>query len=455
MKDRYRMYLTVLTPMQQAFRRARTRLRSASGAIDLASIMVGVLIVGIISGVISATVFSVIPWSQDQAAKQSVSAAETAQDVYRAKSLTPGAFGSYGELITAAVLPDSETLAVAPGATRDCFIAVAGSPTGKAFWASDADTAPKQYRIGDVSSCPGTDLASAAAAVIGAASNGASAVASRVGYAESLYRAAHGSYVTADVLTHTSDSGRPYLKLPAGATSAVFTTATAYCAAVSIDGDNTIAWQYAGLATPAVTKPSAADAGGATCAASSGPPVTNLLADPSFENGTTTGWVVTITNSMTSTTGTVHSGSKAVKITTNGSVVKEGIWSNLPQPAMDGKHYSAGVWLWAPAGSKFWVFLRLLQTTVDDDGAHQVITGTGGWQFVTINDRVAHAGETALQLMIRTSGEPGATPQAITYYVDDPIIVEGTKITGTGNGDYPGWVWNGAPHASTSTGLQQ
>jgi type II secretory pathway pseudopilin PulG len=64
---------------------------SDTGAIDLASIMVGVLVIGIIAGVIAATVFAVIPWSQDNAAKQSLDAVKTAESVQLAQSAGLGA----------------------------------------------------------------------------------------------------------------------------------------------------------------------------------------------------------------------------------------------------------------------------------------------------------------------------------------------------------------------------
>lgn len=40
------------------------------GGIDLASIMVGIITLGIIAGVIAATVFAVIPWAQKNAEQQ-------------------------------------------------------------------------------------------------------------------------------------------------------------------------------------------------------------------------------------------------------------------------------------------------------------------------------------------------------------------------------------------------
>jgi len=53
------------------------------GAIDLASIMVGIIVIGLIGGVIAATIFAVIPWAQDNAAKQQLNSVKTAEDAYR------------------------------------------------------------------------------------------------------------------------------------------------------------------------------------------------------------------------------------------------------------------------------------------------------------------------------------------------------------------------------------
>jgi hypothetical protein len=57
-------------------------LKSSRAAIDLASIMVGVIVIGLISGVIAATVFTVIPWSQDKAAKQQLDNIHTAENAF-------------------------------------------------------------------------------------------------------------------------------------------------------------------------------------------------------------------------------------------------------------------------------------------------------------------------------------------------------------------------------------
>lgn len=66
--------------------------RNEDGAIDLTSIMVGIIVIGLIGGVISATVFAVIPWTQDNAAKQQLDSVVGAQAAYKglASSVPPG-----------------------------------------------------------------------------------------------------------------------------------------------------------------------------------------------------------------------------------------------------------------------------------------------------------------------------------------------------------------------------
>jgi hypothetical protein len=97
-------------------------LRGQNGAIDLASIMVGVLVIGIIGGVIAATVFAVVPWSQDEAAKGDLSAVKTAEAVF---TVSHQGYGSLDELRA----PTS--FAVGGGAPRQPAASV--SATGKAL----------------------------------------------------------------------------------------------------------------------------------------------------------------------------------------------------------------------------------------------------------------------------------------------------------------------------------
>jgi len=70
--------------------------RNEEGAIDLASIMVGIIVIGLIGGVIAATVFAVIPWAQNNAAKQQLDAVVTAQNAYIGLSTEGGTPASFG-----------------------------------------------------------------------------------------------------------------------------------------------------------------------------------------------------------------------------------------------------------------------------------------------------------------------------------------------------------------------
>lgn len=83
-------------PKRRRHKTAAAVLRNAAGAIDLASIMVGVLVIGIIGGVISATVFAVIPWSQNEAAKATLSSVRTAEAAFSAANSST--FGNLTEL---------------------------------------------------------------------------------------------------------------------------------------------------------------------------------------------------------------------------------------------------------------------------------------------------------------------------------------------------------------------
>lgn len=114
-------------------------LRSPAGAIDLASIMVGVLVIGIIGGVIAATVFAVIPWSQDEAAKGALDSVKTAESVQFAFSTGDGA----GEYLDVAGLVSGEllqsTTKVVILTDGDSYTAVTRSDSGAYFSIASAN----------------------------------------------------------------------------------------------------------------------------------------------------------------------------------------------------------------------------------------------------------------------------------------------------------------------------
>ncbi len=107
-----------------------------AGAIDLASIMVGIIVIGLIGGVIAATVFAVIPWSQDNAARDQLS--RVVQAVHSATAVNGGNYtadvGSYIDIqsVGATVISNN------PG----CYGAFLKSSSGRYYYASNQSSNP-------------------------------------------------------------------------------------------------------------------------------------------------------------------------------------------------------------------------------------------------------------------------------------------------------------------------
>jgi type II secretory pathway pseudopilin PulG len=132
------------------------------GAIDLASIMVGIIVIGLIGGVIAATVFAVIPWAQDNAAKQQLDSVASAQSAYVGLSADDGAgnvgqikFGNATDLNTGKSLFDAGAAKVS--------IATNGQGTAAHYGAAIASSSGKVYYITDKKTQP-TGVATAALA---------------------------------------------------------------------------------------------------------------------------------------------------------------------------------------------------------------------------------------------------------------------------------------------------
>jgi type II secretory pathway pseudopilin PulG len=84
---------------QARHRTLREAFVNEDGAIDLASIMVGIIVIGLIGGVIAATIFAVIPWAQDNAAKQQLDSVSNAENAYRGLAEDNGV-SAYGAITT-------------------------------------------------------------------------------------------------------------------------------------------------------------------------------------------------------------------------------------------------------------------------------------------------------------------------------------------------------------------
>lgn len=120
----------------------RRILRSARGAFDLPSILVGVVVVGVLTAGVLAAVFGVIPFAQDNGAKQDLSAINTAQGVHKA---TKGKFVDDVSLKAAELvgeLPAEMTVAATDGGGKYC--ASTQSKTGRFFTISSENTTPRE-----------------------------------------------------------------------------------------------------------------------------------------------------------------------------------------------------------------------------------------------------------------------------------------------------------------------
>ena len=127
----------------------RKRLHSATGAIDLASIMIGVLVIGVIAATIAATVTVVIPWSQDAAARGNLDAVRTAQSVAKVQD---HAYLNGTDLVARSLIQDSDLLTVATDPDGTCYVAVAQSASSKLFWLDSAGPEAHEYVVGESSS---------------------------------------------------------------------------------------------------------------------------------------------------------------------------------------------------------------------------------------------------------------------------------------------------------------
>ena len=119
----------LVSAMREALKRlhrgAKKALHQENAAIDVASLLIGIIVIGIISGLIATTVFVVIPWSQDQAAKNQLKSLMAAEQAYAGMAATGAASGQQiGSLYAvtknkSTIPPDPSTLAKNYGTLTD------------------------------------------------------------------------------------------------------------------------------------------------------------------------------------------------------------------------------------------------------------------------------------------------------------------------------------------------
>ncbi|KQO98901.1 hypothetical protein [Leifsonia sp. Leaf264] len=142
---------------QFAARKSELGLRKAvfsqQGAIDLASIMVGVIVIAIVGGIIAATVFAVIPWAQKEAGKQALGSVKEAESVAFAQYVAntgEGKYLAFSDLVSGvdadgidSLIQASESVDVAVSADGSEYIAVSKvSDTLRFYISSDNPNTP-------------------------------------------------------------------------------------------------------------------------------------------------------------------------------------------------------------------------------------------------------------------------------------------------------------------------
>jgi surface protein len=121
--------LTPSSRCRRLLKQAAALLRSAAGAFDLTSVLVGAAVVAILVGGAAAVVFGVIPYAQDQAAKQDLDAVKTSQGITRVGS---GRFMSLASL-KSSTLSSTSGLAAATNADGTCYVALSQSDSGTTY----------------------------------------------------------------------------------------------------------------------------------------------------------------------------------------------------------------------------------------------------------------------------------------------------------------------------------
>jgi hypothetical protein len=140
--------------------------------------------------------------------------------------------------------------------------------------------------------------------------------------------------------------------------------------------------------------------------------------------GTTYGFNAYNTSTISSSTEQAHSGTKSLKVVTQGVRTYEGV-SLIGETTSPANNYIQGVWVKAPLNAN----MRLFFVWSPSGGTWTVsnFTGTGNWQYVEVMEQ--NATDTSVRAFISTV----TTAQAITFYVDDCRLA--TNVTTGFNGN--------------------
>lgn len=155
---------------ERAVARLRDRTVGEHGAFDIASIIVGVVLLGILVGGIITTTQGLVPWAQDKSTKQDLSAIVTAEQVYKAASTdqygkTSATFGTLTELKTApaSLLPSDVVASSAFALDADAgnYWAVKKGRSGKWFGVNEEESNPLEIAPAPAATAVASDVLTA------------------------------------------------------------------------------------------------------------------------------------------------------------------------------------------------------------------------------------------------------------------------------------------------------
>jgi hypothetical protein len=115
--------------------------RSESGAFDMMSVLVGSVVVAVLAGGTFAATFGVIPWGQDNASRQDLTAVTTAQGVAKVRG---GRFLTDSDISNAGLAAIPAHLSVATDVDGTCYTSVAMSASGRLFYNTSTQADPSE-----------------------------------------------------------------------------------------------------------------------------------------------------------------------------------------------------------------------------------------------------------------------------------------------------------------------
>jgi len=176
--------------------------------------------------------------------------------------------------------------------------------------------------------------------------------------------------------------------------------------------------------------------------------VTNLIPNPSLEvntvgsqqAGSDSGFVMTYPSDDGA-----QFGSRSVKVAT--TVVGSGWFWNVPLATSS--PYVGSIYVWGSGGSVQVNGRMLYSDSSSYDWGSPSTANLGSARIRLSATQSTDPAKTLAGVYLWARSANATTP---TFSVDGAMLTRGSNLYSYGDGDTPGWFWNGTPHASRSTG---